>query len=86
MNSVSSKPYTAKRALDVLVAGTACAAFAPLVAGIAVATWLEDSGSPLFAQHARAACHACRRLLAQTSVGGLPAPEYPSPVPFVFMA
>jgi len=65
MNSVSSKPYTAKRALDVLVAGTACAAFAPLVAGIAVATWLEDSGSPLFAQHARAACHACRRLLAQ---------------------
>ena len=42
--------YYGKRALDVVVAGTACAAFAPLVAGIAVATWLEDSGSPLFAQ------------------------------------
>jgi lipopolysaccharide/colanic/teichoic acid biosynthesis glycosyltransferase len=50
MSSDSPKPYPGKRALDVLVAGTACAAFAPLVAGIAVATWLEDSGSPLFAQ------------------------------------
>jgi lipopolysaccharide/colanic/teichoic acid biosynthesis glycosyltransferase len=44
------KTYSGKRVLDVLLAGTACAAFAPLVAGIAVATWLEDSGSPLFAQ------------------------------------
>ncbi|HEY7640380.1 MAG TPA: sugar transferase [Steroidobacteraceae bacterium] len=44
------KSYPGKRALDVLVAGTACAAFAPLVAGVAVATWLEDNGSPLFAQ------------------------------------
>lgn len=50
MSPDSSKPYPGKRALDVLVAGTACAAFAPLVAGIAVAAWLEDSGSPLFAQ------------------------------------
>ncbi len=50
MNSSTAKPYLGKRALDVLVAGTACAAFAPLVAGIAVASWLEDSGSPLFAQ------------------------------------
>jgi hypothetical protein len=33
----STKPYTGKRALDLLVAGTACAAFAPIVAGIAVA-------------------------------------------------
>jgi lipopolysaccharide/colanic/teichoic acid biosynthesis glycosyltransferase len=46
----SAKPYVGKRTLDVLVAVAACAAFAPLVAGIAVATWLEDSGSPLFAQ------------------------------------
>lgn len=44
------KPYAGKRTLDLLVAGAACAAFAPLVAGVAVATWLEDSGSPLFAQ------------------------------------
>ena len=50
MQSSSTKPYAGKRALDLFVAGTACAAFAPLVAGIAVATWLEDSGSPLFAQ------------------------------------
>jgi lipopolysaccharide/colanic/teichoic acid biosynthesis glycosyltransferase len=50
MEPSSTKPYAGKRALDVLVAGAACAAFAPLVAGIAVATWLEDSGSPLFAQ------------------------------------
>ena len=36
MSSPSTKPYAAKRALDLLVAGTACAALAPLVAGIAV--------------------------------------------------
>jgi undecaprenyl phosphate N,N'-diacetylbacillosamine 1-phosphate transferase len=42
MNPSSAKPYVGKRALDLLVA--------PLVAGIAVASWLEDSGSPLFAQ------------------------------------
>jgi undecaprenyl phosphate N,N'-diacetylbacillosamine 1-phosphate transferase len=44
------KTYSGKRALDILLAGAACTALAPLVAGIAVATWLEDSGSPLFAQ------------------------------------
>ena len=50
METSSAKPYAGKRTLDLLVAGTTCAAFAPLVAGIAVAAWLEDSGSPLFAQ------------------------------------
>lgn len=50
MSSSSKKPYEGKRALDLIVAGTACAVFAPLVAGVAVATWLEDSGSPLFVQ------------------------------------
>lgn len=50
MISTTGKSYAGKRALDVLVAGAACAAFAPLVAGVAVATWLEDSGSPLLAQ------------------------------------
>ena len=50
MISSSKRPYAGKRVLDLLVAGTACAAFAPLIAGVAVATWLEDSGSPLFAQ------------------------------------
>ena len=50
METSSAKPYAGKRTLDLLVACTACAAFAPLMAGLAVATWLEDSGSPLFAQ------------------------------------
>jgi lipopolysaccharide/colanic/teichoic acid biosynthesis glycosyltransferase len=50
MTSSSGKSYAGKRALDLLVAGTACAAFAPLVAGVAVVTWLEDNGSPLFEQ------------------------------------
>ena len=50
MEPSSAKSYAGKRTLDVLVAGAACAAFAPLVAGIAIATWLEDSGSPLYAQ------------------------------------
>jgi lipopolysaccharide/colanic/teichoic acid biosynthesis glycosyltransferase len=50
MSRSSSKPYAGKRALDLLVAGSACAAFAPLVAAVSVATWLEDSGSPLFEQ------------------------------------
>jgi lipopolysaccharide/colanic/teichoic acid biosynthesis glycosyltransferase len=50
MNSSAQKPYAGKRVLDLIVAGTACAACAPLVAGIAVATWLEDSGPPLFVQ------------------------------------
>ena len=42
--------YRGKRALDLIVAGTACAAFAPLAAGVALAAWLEDRGSPLFTQ------------------------------------
>jgi lipopolysaccharide/colanic/teichoic acid biosynthesis glycosyltransferase len=50
MKSDTLKSYPGKRALDVLVAGTAGAAFAPLMAGVAVASWLEDSRSPLFAQ------------------------------------
>jgi lipopolysaccharide/colanic/teichoic acid biosynthesis glycosyltransferase len=42
--------YFGKRILDLMAAGTACAAFAPLAAGIALAIWLEDGGSPLFLQ------------------------------------
>ena len=42
--------YPGKRALDVLVAGTACAVFAPLMVGVSLAVWLEDGGSPLFSQ------------------------------------
>jgi lipopolysaccharide/colanic/teichoic acid biosynthesis glycosyltransferase len=42
--------YHGKRALDVLAAAGACAALAPLAASVALATWLEDGGSPLFLQ------------------------------------
>ena len=42
--------YPGKRAFDVAVAGTACLLSAPLAAGISLASWLEDRGSPLFRQ------------------------------------
>lgn len=42
--------YPGKRVLDLVAAAGACAAFAPVAASIAVATWLEDGGSPLFLQ------------------------------------
>jgi lipopolysaccharide/colanic/teichoic acid biosynthesis glycosyltransferase len=42
--------YLGKRAVDLMAAGTAGLIFAPLAAGIALATWLEDGGSPLFLQ------------------------------------
>jgi lipopolysaccharide/colanic/teichoic acid biosynthesis glycosyltransferase len=42
--------YDCKRPVDLALAGAACAAFAPLMAGIAVAIWLDDGGSPFFEQ------------------------------------
>ncbi len=42
--------YPGKRTLDVLISGSACVALAPLMAGVTLATWLEDRGSPLFHQ------------------------------------
>ena len=44
------RTYCGKRILDLMVAGAACVAFAPLAAGIALAIWLEDGGSPFFLQ------------------------------------
>jgi lipopolysaccharide/colanic/teichoic acid biosynthesis glycosyltransferase len=44
------EPYQGKRAFDLAVAGTACVLFAPLAAGVAVAAWLEDRGTPIFRQ------------------------------------
>ncbi|HEY6925124.1 MAG TPA: sugar transferase [Steroidobacteraceae bacterium] len=44
------QPYRGKRAIDWMAAGSACLVFAPLAAAIALATWLEDGGSPLFLQ------------------------------------
>jgi lipopolysaccharide/colanic/teichoic acid biosynthesis glycosyltransferase len=43
-------PYRGKRALDLLVAGTAGVLFAPVVAAVTVAVWLEDGAAPLFSQ------------------------------------
>jgi lipopolysaccharide/colanic/teichoic acid biosynthesis glycosyltransferase len=42
--------YPGKRVLDILVGGTACAAFVSLAAGISAISWMEDRGSPLFRQ------------------------------------
>ncbi|MBS0421277.1 MAG: sugar transferase [Proteobacteria bacterium] len=44
------QPYAGKRTVDLIAAGTALVVFAPLAAGIALATWFEDGGSPLFLQ------------------------------------
>jgi len=44
------QPYLGKRTFDLIAAATACLVFAPLGMGIALATWLEDGGSPLFLQ------------------------------------
>ncbi len=44
------RPYFGKRTVDLMAAGAACVVFAPLAAGIALAAWLEDGGSPLFLQ------------------------------------
>jgi undecaprenyl phosphate N,N'-diacetylbacillosamine 1-phosphate transferase len=48
--TIDSGAYRGKRILDVCLAASACIAFAPLVAVIAVAIWLEDGGSPFFTQ------------------------------------
>ena len=46
----TAQPYPGKRVLDLTLAGAACLAFAPLAAGIAIASWLDDRGPALFAQ------------------------------------
>jgi O-antigen biosynthesis protein WbqP len=43
-------PYRGKRALDLLVAGSAGVLFAPVLAAVTIAVWLEDGGPPLFWQ------------------------------------
>jgi lipopolysaccharide/colanic/teichoic acid biosynthesis glycosyltransferase len=49
-NNLNRQPYLGKGALDLLALSAACAALAPLAAGIALATWLEDGGTPFFLQ------------------------------------
>src|SRR5690606_21684187 len=50
MTMRTAQSYAGKRAFDLAVASAACLAFAPLAAGIALASWLEDGGPTLFAQ------------------------------------
>jgi undecaprenyl phosphate N,N'-diacetylbacillosamine 1-phosphate transferase len=42
--------YRGKRALDLVGAGAACIVFAPFSFAIALAIWVDDRGSPFFAQ------------------------------------
>jgi lipopolysaccharide/colanic/teichoic acid biosynthesis glycosyltransferase len=42
--------YPGKRAFDLVVASSACALLAPVAAGLAIATRLEDGGPSLFSQ------------------------------------
>lgn len=42
--------YRGKRVLDVALSASACVVFAPVVAVITAAIWLEDRGSPFFTQ------------------------------------
>jgi lipopolysaccharide/colanic/teichoic acid biosynthesis glycosyltransferase len=48
--SVQKPAYAGKRAMDIAFAACACAVFAPLVATICAAIWLDDGGSPFFTQ------------------------------------
>ena len=48
--SIDRGAYRGKRILDITLASSACIAFAPLVAAITMAIWLEDGGSPFFSQ------------------------------------
>ena len=50
IEDVERGTYRGKRILDVSLAAAACIAFAPIVTVIMVAIWLEDRGSPFFAQ------------------------------------
>lgn len=48
--SIDQAAYRGKRLLDVTLAASACIAFAPVIAVIVLAIWLEDQGSPFFTQ------------------------------------
>lgn len=48
--SIDRGAYRGKRVLDITFAVTACIVFAPVIAVIMLAIWLEDRGSPFFTQ------------------------------------
>jgi lipopolysaccharide/colanic/teichoic acid biosynthesis glycosyltransferase len=47
---VQEAAYTGKRVVDIAFAAVACLVFAPVVAVIGAAIWLDDGGSPFFTQ------------------------------------
>jgi lipopolysaccharide/colanic/teichoic acid biosynthesis glycosyltransferase len=48
--SIDSGAYRGKRVLDVTLATVACIGFAPVLAVITAAIWLDDRGTPFFTQ------------------------------------
>jgi undecaprenyl phosphate N,N'-diacetylbacillosamine 1-phosphate transferase len=48
--SIDVTTYPGKRTLDIVLAASACIVFAPVVAVITLAIWLDDAGSPFFTQ------------------------------------
>lgn len=50
VTNIERGTYRGKRVLDVTLAIAACAAFSPVIVVIMLAIWLEDGGSPFFAQ------------------------------------
>lgn len=58
-----SNAYFGKRALDLVLAASACVVFAPVVGVIGVAIWLEDLGSPFFTQPRVGAARRIFRIL-----------------------
>jgi undecaprenyl phosphate N,N'-diacetylbacillosamine 1-phosphate transferase len=61
--TVHRAAYTGKRAMDIAFAATACIVFAPVVAVIGVAIWLDDRGSTFFTQPRVGAGRATFRIL-----------------------
>lgn len=55
--------YAGKRAMDIALATSACIVFAPVVAVIGAAIWMEDLGSPFFTQPRIGAGRATFRIL-----------------------
>ena len=61
--TVHTAAYPRKRAMDIAFAAAACVVFAPVVAVIGAAIWLEDGGSPFFTQPRVGAARATFRIL-----------------------
>lgn len=61
--SVDKPAYVGKRVMDIAFAACACVVFAPLVAIICLAIWLDDGGTPFFTQQRIGAARATFRIL-----------------------